>query len=98
MDYVTVENENTNVGVSTDETVSVLFAQFERATNRIECLEHDVHHEQRSNAILVAQLRQSENMISVLTERVRVLEVGRVVGMVNPYSVGDAIEVLNFTN
>lgn len=65
-------------------------------TSRIERLERDVTHEQCSNAILVAQLHQLENVIAALTERVHVLEVGRVVGMIDPFSVGNEIEVLNF--
>ena len=93
VDYVTVQNN-----CDTDETVSVLFARFERALSRIERLERDVHLEQRSSALMEAQLHNSKNLIATLTERVRVLEAGRSVGMVDPYSAGDEIEVLNFRN
>ena len=59
-------------------------------------MERDIAFERRHNEILSAELRRSESNVATLTERIRLLEVD--LQRVEPYSVGDRIKILNFTD
>ena len=60
-------------------------------------MEHDVLLERRTNEMLTNQLCQSENVVRTLAKRIHLLEVG-LEGLVEPFSVSDSIEVLNFND
>lgn len=47
---------------------------------------------------MASHLQETENLIASLTERIALLENDRNLASVDPYSVGDRVEVLNYTH